>query len=238
MHLIPPHLYKYGGNAQSEQGWIQLGQPPRNPYFQPFRGGCPQKFATLRGGFIYLSLGGEDNSEQRRGKCIHLSISPFKALRRRSRASQAAPRRLSGSGRTPRTARRASRKMARQSEAAIFQQRHEPKGVPGPASRWSFCRTSSTQMSRSRVTFVTLPATPRPVPSKKRQRFILCNSYRGGFAPLKLLRPCCARFLALLVGQPDRCATGESRGSPTARGICACFNAPPRNSRFAVPHRF
>ena len=33
------------------------------------------------------------------------------------------------------------------------------------------CRTSSTQMSRSRVTFVTLPATPRPVPSKKRQRF-------------------------------------------------------------------
>ena len=31
------------------------------------------------------------------------------------------------------------------------------------------------------VTFVTLPATPRPVPSKKRQRFILCNSYRGGF---------------------------------------------------------
>ena len=43
------------------------------------------------------------------------------------------------------------------------------------------CRTSSTQMSRSRVTFVTLPATPRPVPSKKRQRFILCNFYRGGF---------------------------------------------------------
>ena len=33
------------------------------------------------------------------------------------------------------------------------------------------CRTSSTQMSRNRVTFVILPATPRPVPSKKRQRF-------------------------------------------------------------------
>jgi len=33
------------------------------------------------------------------------------------------------------------------------------------------CRASSTQRSRSRVTFVTLPATPRPVPSKKRQRF-------------------------------------------------------------------
>ena len=32
------------------------------------------------------------------------------------------------------------------------------------------------------VTFVIFPATPRPVPSKKRQRFILCNSYRGGFA--------------------------------------------------------
>ena len=32
-----------------------------------------------------------------------------------------------------------------------------------------------------------LPATPRPVPSKKRQRFILCNSYRGGFvAPVSL----------------------------------------------------
>ena len=29
-------------------------------------------------------------------------------------------------------------------------------------------------------------AAPRPVPSKKRQRFILCNSYRGGFAPLDL----------------------------------------------------
>ena len=36
------------------------------------------------------------------------------------------------------------------------------------------------------VTFVIFPATPRPVPSKKRQRFILCNSYRGGFAPLDL----------------------------------------------------
>ena len=82
--------------------------------------------------------------------------------------------------------RRASRKMACQSEPAILPQRYEPKRVPGPASRWSFCRTSSTQMSRSRVTFVTLPATPRPVPSKKRQRFILCNSYRGGFAPLDL----------------------------------------------------
>ena len=30
------------------------------------------------------------------------------------------------------------------------------------------CRASSTQRSRSRVTFVILPATPRPVPSKKR----------------------------------------------------------------------
>ena len=34
------------------------------------------------------------------------------------------------------------------------------------------CRTSSTQMSRSRVTFVILPAKPWPVPSKNRQRFI------------------------------------------------------------------
>ena len=32
----------------------------------------------------------------------------------------------------------------------------------------SFCRTSSTQMSRSRVTFVTLPATPRPVPLEEK----------------------------------------------------------------------
>ena len=79
--------------------------------------------------------------------------------------------------------------MAYQSEPAILPQRYEPKRVPGPASRWSFCRTSSTQMSRSRVTFVTLPATPRPVPSKKRQRFILCNSYRGGFAPLDSKQP-------------------------------------------------
>ena len=39
------------------------------------------------------------------------------------------------------------------------------------------------------VTFVIFPATPRPVPSKKRQRFILYNSYRGGFAPMpRLLR--------------------------------------------------
>ena len=30
-------------------------------------------------------------------------------------------------------------------------------------------------------------------------------------ASLDLLRPCCARLLALLVGQPDRCATGEFR---------------------------
>ena len=36
------------------------------------------------------------------------------------------------------------------------------------------------------VTFVIFPATPRPVPSKKRQRFILCNSYRGGFAATPL----------------------------------------------------
>ena len=34
------------------------------------------------------------------------------------------------------------------------------------------CRASSTQRSRSRVTFVILPATPRPVPSKKRPMFI------------------------------------------------------------------
>ena len=34
------------------------------------------------------------------------------------------------------------------------------------------CRASSTQRSRSRVTFVILPATPWPVPSKNRQRFI------------------------------------------------------------------
>jgi len=33
------------------------------------------------------------------------------------------------------------------------------------------CRASSTQRSRSRVTFVILPATPRPVPSKNRQMF-------------------------------------------------------------------
>ena len=33
------------------------------------------------------------------------------------------------------------------------------------------CRESSTQRSRKRVTFVMRPATPCPVPSKKRQRF-------------------------------------------------------------------
>ena len=38
-----------------------------------------------------------------------------------------------------------------------------------------------TQPQPCRVTFVMRPATPCPVPSKKRQRFILCNSYRGGF---------------------------------------------------------
>ena len=37
--------------------------------------------------------------------------------------------------------------------------------------RCSFCRESSTQRSRKRVTFVMRPATPCPVPSKKRQRF-------------------------------------------------------------------
>jgi hypothetical protein len=35
------------------------------------------------------------------------------------------------------------------------------------------CRASAVQRSRSRVTFVILPATPCPVPSKNRQRFIL-----------------------------------------------------------------
>ena len=37
-------------------------------------------------------------------------------------------------------------------------------------------------------------------------------------ASLDLLRPCCARLLALLVGQPDRCATGESRDSLSLGG--------------------
>ena len=37
------------------------------------------------------------------------------------------------------------------------------------------------------VTFVIFPATPRPVPSKKRQRFILYNSYRGGFVAMTRL---------------------------------------------------
>ena len=37
--------------------------------------------------------------------------------------------------------------------------------------RCSFCCESSTQRSRKRVTLVMRPATPRPVPSKKRQMF-------------------------------------------------------------------
>ena len=52
-----------------------------------------------------------------------------------------------------------------------------------------FCSINKLDRSRRRVTFVILPATPWPVPSKKRQRFILCNSYRGGFAPLDSKQP-------------------------------------------------
>ena len=52
---------------------------------------------------------------------------------------------------------------------------YEPKCVPGPCSRWHFCDASSTQISRRRVTFVILPATPCPVPSKNMQRFILTS---------------------------------------------------------------
>ena len=41
------------------------------------------------------------------------------------------------------------------------------------------CRASSTQRSRSRVTFVIFPATPRPVPSKNRQMFNFQDSHFG-----------------------------------------------------------
>ena len=82
------------------------------------------------------------------------------------------------------------------------------------------------------VTFVTLPATPRPVPSKKRQRFILCNSYRGGFAPLDfatLLRkaPRVVRLARLPhIGHAPACA---SFGSPSAR-------FPPKGFRLSAVH--
>jgi hypothetical protein len=36
--------------------------------------------------------------------------------------------------------------------------------------------------------------------------------------PLATARPCCARLLALLVGQPDHYATGESHGSAYSLG--------------------
>ena len=53
--------------------------------------------------------------------------------------------------------------------------------------------------------------------------------------PRAALRPCCARLLALLVGQPDRCATGESRGSALPRGICAYFSVRPETAA-SRPH--
>ena len=96
------------------------------------------------------------------------------------------------------------------------------------------CRTSSTQMSRSRVTFVTLPATPRPVPSKKRQRFILCNSYRGGFAAMpRLLRssPGNSRFLGTIPAViHDHITLTVSQGTgPHAPYGRAVSDAPPHS---------
>ena len=62
---------------------------------------------------------------------------------------------------------RSMREQGRRQDDCRRKVRRHRYGCP----RCSFCRESSTQRSRKRVTFVMRPATPCPVPSKKRQRF-------------------------------------------------------------------
>ena len=78
----------------------------------------------------------------------------------------------------------------------------------------SLCRASSTQISRSRVTFVILPATPCPVPSKKRQRFIsaamlACHFHRVSGVAFHLL---IYETLMLIQRQQTRCRTSVAMG--------------------------
>ncbi len=99
-----------------------------------------------------------------------------------------------------------------------------PRAARGPCPRKPAAdirrrrRDGKKSVARAKPLEVNIPKRQRSAPSVFQLCVLSVSPLLGH--PLDLSRPCCARLLALLVGRPDRFATGESRGlALRARGI-------------------